>query len=62
MTTENRLFLAPLLRLRTVLDLGTGTGNWAIEVGMYSQGPCTHFYKGAERTAERFPESRVVGW
>ncbi|RDW69689.1 hypothetical protein BP6252_08709 [Coleophoma cylindrospora] len=31
LTLENKLFFAPVESPRTVLDIGTGTGNWAID-------------------------------
>ncbi|RDW64744.1 hypothetical protein BP6252_10395 [Coleophoma cylindrospora] len=32
-TTQNKLFLAPLAAPGAILDFATGTGNWAIESG-----------------------------
>ena len=34
MTLDDELCLAPIEEPRTVLDIGTGTGIWAIEFGM----------------------------
>jgi len=33
-TLHNELFIAPIQNPQNVLDFGTGTGIWAIEVGM----------------------------
>ena len=33
MTYEGKLFLAPVTNLNNVLDVGTGTGIWAIDLG-----------------------------
>jgi ubiquinone/menaquinone biosynthesis C-methylase UbiE len=41
---KGRSFFAPLDDPRRILDIGTGTGKWAIEMGMCLQqvcdGPC----------------------
>ncbi len=47
-----KLHLAPIGdRLEKVLDLGTGTGCWAIDMGMYR--PCLDVISGASRLAHR---------
>jgi ubiquinone/menaquinone biosynthesis C-methylase UbiE len=33
MTYGERLFLAPVTKLENALDVGTGTGIWAIDLG-----------------------------
>jgi len=33
-TLHNELFIAPIPNPQNILDIGTGTGIWAIEVGM----------------------------
>jgi len=34
LTLHNELFLAPIQTPQNILDFGTGTGIWAIEVGV----------------------------
>ena len=37
---EGKLYLAPINRSpERILDIGTGTGSWAIDMGMYFSAP-----------------------
>lgn len=39
---DGRLHLAPLDHPKRILDLGTGTGIWALEMGMLDTGKESH--------------------
>ena len=39
MTYEGKLFLAPVTNLKNALDVGTGTGIWAIDLGQSHPNP-----------------------
>lgn len=37
MLHDNKIYFAPLKDPRRILDIGTGTGIWSIEMGKYSE-------------------------
>jgi methylase of polypeptide subunit release factors len=54
-----KLYYAPLGKIDHVLDLGTGTGIWAIDFGNYNYANTTTqlmFY-----LADKYPEASVLG-
>lgn len=53
---KGRNFFAPLKDPRKILDIGTGTGKWAIEMGTYLPRPCDT--TGANNGRELFPTRR----
>lgn len=54
MTYAEKLFLAPVTKLKSALDVGTGTGSWAIDLGQ------SHSDTGRLYQAERDLCSRRV--
>lgn len=41
---DGRLFFAPIQSPRRILDVGTGSGIWPIEMGRYSRCPLPPYY------------------
>lgn len=39
LTFNSKLYFAPIEKPRNVLDVGTGTGIWAIDMGIYASSP-----------------------
>jgi ubiquinone/menaquinone biosynthesis C-methylase UbiE len=61
LTLNTKLHLAPVdMNIHNVLDVGTGTGRWAIEFGGLSS-----FFKTVDtkksNLAEQFPSAHVLG-
>lgn len=60
-TMSRKLFLAPISQTpRYVLDLGTGTGLWAIDFGrLYKHALPLRFLTPNELAADKFPNTEV---
>lgn len=57
---QDRLYLAPIQSPRSVLDIRTGTGCWAMECGMFKLYLRLFFIRGLiYYAAERYPSSTV---
>ncbi|KAK8044233.1 hypothetical protein PG993_004257 [Apiospora rasikravindrae] len=63
---EDRLYLAPIKEPRRVLDIGTGTGIWAIDFGSSPPSPFSGDYPiglltNRGETAQAHPQAEVIG-
>ncbi|KAF3482146.1 uncharacterized protein GIQ15_04905 [Arthroderma uncinatum] len=55
-----RLFLAPIpADIRRVLDIGTGTGEWAIDMGELRPLQAECYW--ANELADRYPDAKIIG-
>ena len=58
-TLDEKLHLAPIgSNPQNVLDIGTGTGIWAIEFGSYFS---AHIQQNTDCQGECYPSARVIG-
>jgi ubiquinone/menaquinone biosynthesis C-methylase UbiE len=55
MTYEGKLFLAPVTNLNNALDVGTGTGIWAIDLGQSHPDPGMSYQAEIDLCSRRVP-------
>jgi len=61
MTLDDQLLLAPITKSpKHVLDMGTGTGIWAIEFGK-TQNKCRFRFIVDSLKAREYPSASVIG-
>lgn len=62
---KGELYNAPIKNPQKILDLGTGTGIWAIDIAEYvSIHTTTYYYKGKlikHDPIRKFPQAQVIG-
>lgn len=58
---DGELHLCPVVNPKRVLDVGTGTGIWAVEFGRFIPSPSLPYAVSNIRIAKRHPDSEILG-
>ena len=61
LTFNSKLYFSPIEKPKNVLDVGTGTGIWAIDMGMCLSAFHKIRHVLIDHTADQHPECQVTG-